>query len=121
MTQITKLPAIEIVQGVQFNGDWRFVSAYPAQNTPIDLTGWTAEFVIADTLEDAPILTATPALYATGDIVVTLTGAQTAALDPARQVGGRAAAVFQITLRAPLPEFDQVWQGAVSIARSVAP
>ena len=121
MSQVTKLPAIEIVQGLQFSGDWRFVSAYPEPNTPIDLTGWSGEFVIADYLDGTPILTVTPALYATGDITVTLTEAQTAALDPARQVGGRAAAVFQITLRAPSPEFDQVWQGAVSIARSVSP
>jgi hypothetical protein len=120
MTQVIKLPAIKIVQGVQFAGGWQFVSSYPSERSPIDLTTWTGEFVIADELDSEPLLTVTPILAATGDITVTLTEAQTAALDPARQVGGRAAAIFQITLRAPSPEFDQVWQGAVSIAGRIS-
>lgn len=117
---VLSLPPIEIVQGVQFDGGWQFVSDYPTTRSPIDLTTWTGEFIIADQLDSAPLLTVTPTLAATGDITVTLTEAQTAALTPARQVGGRAAAVFQITLRAPFPEFDQVWQGTVSIAGRVS-
>jgi hypothetical protein len=119
MTSVTKLPPITIVQGVQFDGGWQFTSDYPAPRSPIDLTTWTGTFVIADDLEGPPLLSVAPALSATGDITVTLTPDQTAALDPAQQVGGRAAALFQITLRAPSPEFDQVWQGAVSISGRV--
>ena len=116
MTSVLSLPAIKIVQGVQFDGGWQFTSSYPAERSPIDLTTWTGTFIIADELDSEPLLTVAPVLSETGDITVTLTADQTAALDPARQVGGRAAAIFQITLRAPSPEFDQVWQGAVSIA-----
>ena len=119
MSEVLKLPPIEIVQGVQFVGGWQFVSDYPTERSPIDLTAWSGEFVIADDLEDQPLLTVAPVLAATGDITVTITEAQTLALDLSRAVGSRAAGVFQLTLRAPSPEFDQVWQGAVSLARSV--
>lgn len=117
---VLSLPPIEIVQGVQFDGGWQFVSDYPTTRSPIDLTTWTGEFVIADELGGTPLLTVAPGLSVLGDIAVTLTPSQTAALMPSLQVGGRAAAIFQITLRAPFPEFDQVWQGAVSIAGRVS-
>lgn len=120
MPEILKLPPVSIVQGLEFTGNWQFVSAWPAPNSPIDLTTWTGEFVIADDLEADPLLTVAPTLNANGDIAVSLTEAQTTALDPSRKVGGRAAAAFQITLRAPLPKFDQVWQGAVSISRRIS-
>ena len=119
MPEPLKLPAIDIIQGERFTAVWQFTSAYPAQNSPIDMSTWTGTFIIADDLQSKALLTVTPALAITGDIVVTLTAEQTAALTPARQIGGRAAAVFQITLRAPASDFDQVWQGAVSIAARV--
>jgi hypothetical protein len=112
------LPTVTITQGLQFDGNWQFLSQYPEPDSPIDLTTWTGEFVIAETLGDTPLISMPCALFASGDVTVTLTPEQTAALSPARKIGGRMAAEFQIKLTAPFPEFSQVWQGGVSIARA---
>lgn len=116
MSEVLKLPAINIVRGVRFDQVWQFVSARPEPRTPINLVEWSGVMTIANDLESEPLLEVPLGMAITGDISASLTEAQTADLNPDRRVGGRAAAVFQITLRAPFPEFDQVWQGAVSIS-----
>ena len=119
MTQPLILPTITMTQGLQFDGNWQLVSRWPAPDSPVDLTNWTGVFALSGAIGEDPLIVQPCALFASGDVTVTLTAEQTAALSPARTVGGRLAAEFQIKLYAPEPEFSQVWQGGVSIARAI--
>jgi hypothetical protein len=116
--QIVELPAITIIPGLQKDIVLRFSSAYPTDNSAVDLTGWSGELIIAQSAGAEAIARYPLDLDADGWITVTLTAAQTLALelDPAQQIGGRVNAFYQITLTAPEPEFSQVWQGGVVIA-----
>jgi len=117
MSAVLILPTISMVQGVDFSQVWRFLTNYPTPRTPIDLSNWSGEFTLSDAVAE-PFFRAPLTLLASGDITLTIPAATTATFRPARQVGGRAAAEFQIRLEAPLPELSQVWQGGVSIARA---
>lgn len=86
----------------------------------IDLSDWTASFVVAADFDGPAIITATPALSAEGDIAVALTA------DEARRLwtclgGGRRplTASWQLYLNAPDPEFNEVWQGTVTVGPAI--
>ena len=118
MTRLVILPTINIVQGAQLDQYWRWLSAFPGPRTPVPLTGWTGVFTMTDVGGGDVLHTAPLTLGAAGDISLTIPAEVTATLQPARQIGGRAAAEFQIKLTTTNPELTQVWQGGVSIARA---
>jgi hypothetical protein len=118
MTAPVILPAISITRGQRAAFQWRYLTAYPAARTPVDLSDWTGLFTLALNYDDAPLLTVPCALGVDGFVRVTLQPADTAELAGSQQIGGRVAAVFQVTLTAPQPELSQAWQGGASIARA---
>jgi hypothetical protein len=118
MTQPVILPTIALTQGLQFDGYWRFMSNYPIPRSPVNLAQWSGRFDITETASGAVLYSAPLTLTNMGDISIIIAPEITATLNPARQVGGRAAAEFQIKLDAPEADLSQVWQGGVSIARA---
>ena len=118
MTAVTILPAIRIVRGQRAQFLWRYLTSYPAPRTPVDLSTWAGVFTLALDYDDTPLLSVPCGMGADGRIVVTLAPEQTANLAGPQQIGGRVAAVFQVTLTAPNPALSQVWQGGATIAKA---
>ena len=112
MTEVVILPAISIIQGVEFYQEYRFDDV----DGPIDLTGWTATAALSDAPFNAPFWTGVPTLASNGVITVTIPAATTLEFPVKAKVGGVGSAVFQIRLTAPAPEFHRVWQGPAIIA-----
>lgn len=119
MADFLQLPALSAIEGQQADFNWLFLSDYPAPNSPVDLTGWTATFTVSTNIDGPAVVTTTPTLGAGGDISVTLTAAELSLLPTAPKIGGRISAYYQLNLNAPSPEFNQVWQGGLSIARGI--
>lgn len=107
------LPVIRITRGVEFYAEYLFEDA----DGPIDLTAWSGEFTIAER-PFAPVLFRAEAQCGSDGIVsVTIPAEEQFPAVP--RIGGAPSAMFQITLTAPLPEFNQVWQGPAIIAGAV--
>lgn len=112
MADAVTIPVIKLVEGFQFEQNWLFQSA----DGPVDLTTWTGEFSLGYDVNGEKLATITPTLGADGTISVTVPAAAFADITPSNITGGGPVGIYQITLSAPDPVFDQLWQGVFTLA-----
>ena len=125
MTTILELPALSAVETTPADFYFRFLSAYPSPNSPVDLSDWTAVFTVSATLGGEAVVTQAATATADGSISVTLSPTQIAAIlarVPAPpQIGARSSSFWQLRLTSPdATPFVHIWQGGLSIARATA-
>lgn len=109
---LVELPPIQIVEGQ----DAYFSALFREGDEPVDLTGWTGEIKMAHDVGCKAFWTAPVTLDAQGNVSVTLPHTETDAFCHKHVTGLNTVGIYQITLTAPVPEFNEVWQGAVAIA-----
>ena len=125
MTTLLELPALSAVESTPADFYWRFLSAYPAPNSPVDLSTWTAVFTVSQTLGGDAIVTQSANATANGDISVTLTASQIKTIldnipSPSR-IGARSSSYWQLRLTSSdATPYVHIWQGGLSIARAIA-
>lgn len=125
MTTLLELPALSAVESTPADFYWRFLSAYPAPNSPVDMSTWTAVFTVSQTLGGEAIVTQSATATADGNISVTLSAAQIATIlarVPAPPtIGARSSAFWQLRLTSSdATPYVHIWQGGLSIARATA-
>jgi hypothetical protein len=108
------VPPLVITQGQPFAQSWRIED--PLVSPPVvSLAGWSGTFRLFHQPFDGVFHTA-PVAIVNDRIVVEIPAETTAGFSALPFIGGRANGWYQITLSAPDPLLNQVWQGAVSIA-----
>ena len=113
---LVQLPPLQIIQGQ----DAYFWAVFMEGSTPVDLTGWTGEVKLAREIDGHDFWSAPVQLDAEGNVSVTLPASETDAFCVrGHKIGSETVGVFQITLTAPVSEFNEIWQGNVAIARVI--
>lgn len=108
------IPPIQITQGLPFDYDL----VWEEDGVPVDMTGWTGEFVAkAKFGDDTKLLTATPILGAAGEIEVNLTATQTAALPAQDRRGPVQIGFYQISVTNGTS--GQIFQGELYVSAAL--
>lgn len=108
------IPPIEIQQGLAFTHDF----VWEEDGIPVDMTGWTGEFVAkADYGDDNKLVTATPVLGSSGEITITLTADQTASLPARDRQGPVKIGVYQIKVSGG--STGQIFQGDLHVSAAL--
>lgn len=108
------IPPIEVQQGLAFTHDF----VWEEDGLPVDMTGWTGEFVAkANFGDDNKLVTATPVLGSAGEITITLTAEQTAAL-PAREKRGPIPIGFY-QIKVSSGSTGQIFQGDLHVSAAL--
>lgn len=110
---LVQLPPIQIVQGQ----DAFFNATFMEGSTPVVFTGWSGEFTLAHDIRSKAFYRAPVQLGQDGSVSVTLPAAETDAFcQKDAQIGANTVGVFQIVLKAPVAELNEIWQGAIAMA-----
>lgn len=108
------IPPIEVQQGLAFT----HVFVWEEDGIPVNMTGWTGEFVAkANYGDDTKLVTATPVLGATGEITITLTAEQTASLPALDKPGPRLVGTYQIKVSGG--STGQIFQGNLHVSAAL--
>lgn len=108
------IPPIQVQQGLAFTHNF----VWEEDGTPVDMTGWTGEFVAkANFGDDNKLVTATPVLGSAGEITVALTAEQTAALPALDKPGPFPVGVYQIKVSGGAT--GQIFQGDLHVSAAL--
>jgi len=108
---VVALPPAKIVQGEVWSQEY----LWEAGDAPVDLTGWTGEFLLSHRPFDAPFHRDDIAIIGSGLFRTTIAKEDTAEFEVLPRVKGGPNAYLQIRLTDPLAENNQVWQGIAII------
>lgn len=108
---VVQLPPLQIVEGQ----DAYFFAKFIEGKGPVKFDGWSGEIKLAHDRSWKAFWTAPVQLDAQGNVSVTIPHTETDAFCVRRVAGLDTVGMFQITLTAPVPEFNEIWQGAVAI------
>lgn len=109
---VVQLPPIQVIEGQDTYFNARFMEG----DRPVDFTGWSAEFVMGHDLRARGFWRSDVDLDAEGNVSLTIPADQTDAFCfNDRRMGSDAEGVFQITFTAPMPQFNEIWQGNIAV------